>query len=173
MHKLDPPPHQMTKAEFVGAFGSVYELSHWGAEAVWESGLDPTDVSAERLACKMADIVEAAGRSRQMALLCAHPELAGKLAVAGHLTNESTSEQAGAGLNHCSQDELSEFQVLNHSYSEKFGHPFIIAVRGLNRHKILVEFRRRLTANPEEEFLTALSEVHKIALSRLQALSQK
>jgi OHCU decarboxylase len=95
------------------------------------------------------------------------------LAVAGHLTNESTSEQAGAGLNHCSQDELSEFQVLNHNYSEKFGHPFIIAVRGLNRHKILVEFRRRLTANPEEEFLTALSEVHKIALSRLQALSQK
>ena len=170
MHKLDPPPHQMTKAEFVGAYGSVYEHSHWVAEAVWESGLDPTDVSVESLAGKMADIVEAAGRSRQMALLCAHPELAGKLAVAGHLTNESTSEQAGAGLNHCSQNELSEFQVLNHSYSEKFGHPFIIAVRGLNRHKILVEFRQRLTANLEDKFLTALFGVHKIAPSKLLVL---
>jgi len=173
MHKLDPPPHQMTKADFVVAYGNVYEHSHWVAKAVWESGLDPTDVSTERLAGKMADTVEAAGRSRQMALLCAHPELAGKLAVAGHLTNESTSEQAGAGLNHCSQDELSEFQVLNHSYSEKFGHPFIIAVHGLNRQEILGEFRRRITANPEDEFLAALSEVHKIALLRLQALSQK
>ena len=69
MLKLDPPPHQMTKAEFVGAYGSVYEHSHWVAEAVWESGLDLTDVSTERLAGKMADIVEAAGHSRQMACL--------------------------------------------------------------------------------------------------------
>ena len=172
MLQLDLPPHQMTKAEFVDTYGGVYEHSRWVAEAVWENGLDPNDVNTERLAGKMAVIVEAAGRSRQMALLCAHPELAGKLAVAGHLTNESTSEQAGAGLNHCSPEELSEFQALNHNYSEKFGYPFIIAVRGLNRQKILVEFRRRLTTNPDDEFLTALSEVHKIALLRLQAFSQ-
>ena len=172
MLQLDPPPHQMTKAEFVGAYGGVYEHSRWVAEAVWKNGLDPTDVDAERLAGKMADIVEDAGRARQMALLCAHPELAGKLAVAGHLTSESTSEQAGAGLNQCTKEEFSEFQTLNQNYNKKFGHPFIIAVSGLNRNKILVEFRRRLKANPEDEFLTALSEVHKIALLRLQALSQ-
>ena len=172
MPQLDPPPHQMTKAEFVCAFGGVYEHSRWIAEAVWEHGIDPTDKNAERLADKMADIVEDAGRARQMALLCAHPELAGKLAVAGHLTSESTSEQAGAGLNQCTKEEFSEFQTLNHNYNKKFGHPFIIAVSGLNRNKILVEFRRRLKANPKEEFLAALSEVHKIAFLRLQALSQ-
>ena len=172
MLQLDSPPHKMTKAEFVGAYGGVYEHSRWVAEAVWERGLDPTDVTAERLAGKMAATVEDAGRARQMALLCAHPELAGKLAAAGHLTSESTSEQAGAGLNQCTQEEFSEFQTLNDSYNKKFGHPFIIAVGGLTRHEILVEFRRRLDANPEDEFLTALSEVHKIALSRLQALSQ-
>ena len=172
MLQLDPPPHQMTKAEFVSTYGGVYEHSRWVAEAVWEGGLDPTDVDPERLAGKMADIVEVAGRARQMVLLCAHPELAGKLAVAGHLTIESTFEQAGAGLNQCTQEEFSEFQTLNQSYHRKFGHPFIIAVRGLNRQKILIEFRRRLAANTEDEFLTALSEVHKIALLRLQALSQ-
>ena len=172
MLQLDPPPYQMTKAEFVGAYGGVYEHSRWVAEAVWESGLDPTDVNAEDLAVKMANIVEGAGRDQQIALLRAHPELVGKLAVTGHLTKESTSEQSGAGLSECTLDEFSEFQMLNQNYNKKFGHPFIIAVRGLNRHKILVEFRRRLMANPEEEFLTALSEVHKIALLRLQALSQ-
>ena len=172
MLQLYPPPHQMTRAEFVSAFGGIYEHSQWVAEAVWESGLDPTDVGTERLAGKMADIVEAAGRSRQMALLCAHPELAGKLAAAGHLTNESTSEQAGAGLDQCTKEEFSEFQTLNHNYNTKFGHPFIIAVNGLNSTTILVKFRQRLEANPEDEFLTALSEVHKIALLRLQALSQ-
>jgi len=173
MLQLYPPPHQMTRAEFVSAFGGIYEHSQWVADADWDRGIDPADVKAKRLASKMAKIVDEAGRSQQMALLRAHPQLAGKLALAGHLTTESTSEQANAGLNHCSQTELAEFQALNHNYCEKFDHPFIIAVRGLNRHKILVEFRRRLTANPEDEFLTALSEVHKIALLRLQALSQK
>ena len=172
MIQLDPPPHQMTKTEFVGTYGGVYEHSRWVAEAVWECGLEPADFITERLANKMAAIVDTARRSQQMALLCAHPELAGKLAIAGNLTGESTSEQASAGLNHCSQEELSEFRTLNRKYSEKFGHPFIIAVRGLNRHKILVEFRRRLTADPEEEFMTALSEVHKIASLRLRELSQ-
>ena len=172
MPQLDPPPHQMTKAEFVFTCGGVYEHSQWVAEGVWQFGLDPADVYTERLADKMAAIKKVACRSQQMALLCAHPELAGKLAISGHMTTESTSEQAGAGLNHCSQEELSEFQELNHKYTEKFGHPFIIAVRGLNCHKILVEFRRRLKASPEDEFATSISEVHKIAFLRLQELSQ-
>ena len=95
----------MKKAEFIFTYGGVYEHSQWVAEGVWEFGLDPADVYTERLADKMAAIIKVACRSQQMALLCAHPKVAGKLAVAGHLTGESTSQQTSASLNHCSQEE--------------------------------------------------------------------
>ena len=102
----------MTKAEFVFTYGGVYEHSQWVAEGVWEFGLDPADVYTERLADKMAAIIKLAGRSQQMALLCVHPKLAGKLAVAGHLTGGSTSQQTIAGLNHCSQEEINRISSI-------------------------------------------------------------
>ena len=119
----------------------------------------------------MAAIVDAAGNERQMELLCAHPELAGKLAISGSLTAESTAEQASAQLDQCSAKEFAEFQNLNQRYQEAFGHPFIIAIRGLNRTKILSAFRKRVNHSAQVEFRTALAEVHKIAKLRLDQLA--
>ena len=172
MHQLDPAPHQMSKADFITAYGGIYEHSPWVAETVWAAGLRPADASPEHLASRMAEIVDAGGRDRQMALLCAHPELAGKLAVAGRLTAESTAEQASAGLDQCTVTEFDEFHVLNQRYRGKFGHPFIIAVRGLDRHAILDAFRKRIDNNAQDEFVTAMAEVHKIAQLRLEQLAQ-
>jgi len=172
MHQLDPAPHQMSKADFIAAYGGIYEHSPWVAETVWAAGLGPADASPEHLAGRMAKIVDTGGQDRQMALLCAHPELAGKLAVAGRLTAESTAEQASAGLDQCTAAEFDEFHALNQRYRTKFGHPFIIAVRGLDRHAILDAFRQRIDHNAPDEFVTALAEVHKIARLRLEQLAQ-
>ena len=116
--------------------------------------------------------VNAGGQDQQIALLCAHPELAGKLAVTRRLTAESTAEQASAGLDHCTAAEFDEFHVLNKRYHSKFGHPFIIAVRGLDRHAILDAFRKRIDNNAQDEFVTAMAEVHKIARLRLEQLAR-
>lgn len=171
MPKLDPRPDQMPKDQFIAVFGGIYEHSAWVAEAVFNIGVGPDDADPLHLAGRMAVIVDAGGRDRQMALLKAHPELAGKLAIAGDLTAESTAEQAGAGLDQCSPAEFDAFQDLNRRYGRKFGHPFIIAVRGLDRAAILTAFRQRITNSPDAEFTTALNEVHKIARLRLVQLA--
>jgi 2-oxo-4-hydroxy-4-carboxy-5-ureidoimidazoline decarboxylase len=173
MHQLDPAPHQLSKADFITAYGGIYEHSPWVAKTVLAAGLGPADANPGHLAGRMAYIVDAGGQDRQMALLCAHPELAGKLAVAGRLTAESTAEQAGAGLDQCTAAEFDEFHALNQRYRNKFGHPFIIAVRGLDRHAILDAFRQRIDNNARDEFVTALAEVHKIARLRLEQLAQQ
>jgi 2-oxo-4-hydroxy-4-carboxy-5-ureidoimidazoline decarboxylase len=101
----------------------------------------------------------------------AQPERAGTLAVAGGLTAESTAEQAGAGLDRCSPKEFARFTELNDQYGAKFGHPFIIAVRGLGRAAILAAFETRVNNDLATEFATALAEVHKIARLRLELLA--
>jgi 2-oxo-4-hydroxy-4-carboxy-5-ureidoimidazoline decarboxylase len=121
----------------------------------------------------MAACVELAGVEAQLALLRAHPDLAGKLAVRGELTAESTSEQAGAGLDRCSPKEFEEFQRLNDVYNTRFGFPFILAVKGYDRAGILEEFRRRVGNAPKAEFREALDQVHRIARLRLQALAEE
>jgi OHCU decarboxylase len=118
----------------------------------------------------MARVVETVGRDRQLALLRAHPDLAGRLAVAGGLTASSSAEQASAGLDRCTPAEFARFQALNAAYREKFGFPFIMAVRGRSRTEILAAFERRVANDAETEFATALAEVHKIALLRLREL---
>ena len=119
----------------------------------------------------MAAHVEAAGRARQLALLRAHPELAGKLALRKELTAESLSEQASARLDQCSSEEFARFTALNTQYNAKFGFPFIIAVRGLQRADILAAFERRISNGAEDEFRTALDQVQKIARLRLEAMT--
>ena len=106
-----------------------------------------------------------------MALLRAHPDLAGKLAVEGELTAESTSEQAGAGLERCSPEEFEEFQRLNDAYTARFGFPFILAVKGYDRAGILAAFRRRVGHDRATELREALDQVHRIARLRLRALA--
>jgi 2-oxo-4-hydroxy-4-carboxy-5-ureidoimidazoline decarboxylase len=166
------PPDSLNEADFMTAFGGIYEHSPWVAATIWSQGLGPDDRQLAHFARRMQTIVDAAGHDSQKALLCAHPELAGKLAIAGGLTAESSAEQAGAGLDSCTPDEFARFSSLNDRYSDSFGHPFIIAVRGLDRAAILSAFEARIDNDPETEFATALAEVHKIARLRLELLCQ-
>ena len=167
---LKPPPHSMSRPAFVERFGSVYEHSPWIAEAVFDGGRLQNCASAEGLHAAMRGVVEAAPGDTQLALLRAHPDLAGRLALRGELTVRSAEEQAGAGLDKCNPGEFARFCRLNDAYKAKFGFPFIIAVKGLTRRQILAAFERRLASNAAAEFRTALDEVHKIARFRLSDL---
>ena len=168
---IKPAPHHLSRADFIAAFGGIYEHSPWVAERLFDAGLTARDADPASMARRMAEIVDAAEYDKQMALLCAHPELAGKLAIAGSLTAESTAEQASAKLDQCNPEEFAAFQDLNDRYGKKFGHPFIIAVRGLDRATILAAFGKRVAQSAKTEFATALGEVHKIARLRLEELS--
>ena len=108
--------------------------------------------------------------NQQLALLRAHPDLAGRLAMAGGLTVHSASEQARAGLDQCTPEEFARFTALNDAYKMKFGFPFIMAVKGKSRGEILAAFEARSTNDAVSEFRAALDEVHKIALFRLREL---
>ncbi len=162
---------QSDKATFLAAYGHIYEHSPWVAEQTWAAN-DPDALDTlEGLASAMAAQVDAADEAAKMKLICAHPDLAGKAALRDELTAESRSEQAGAGLDQCSAEELEEFTKLNSSYKAKFGFPFIVAVKGLGRHDILAAFRARLNHDRAQEFETALTQIHKIALLRLADLT--
>lgn len=160
---------EIDKEGFIARFGGVYEHCPWIAAAVWDDGAASGDIAA--LAEAMAAHVEAAGEAGQLALLRAHPDLAGKLALRGELTAESTSEQVGAGIDRCSPEEFDEFQRLNKCYTTRFGFPFILAVKGYDRAGILEAFRRRVGNDRATEFREALDQVHRIARLRLQALA--
>ena len=164
------PPDSMTQTDFMACFGGIYEHSPWVAAALWDEGLGPEDGNLAHFAARMRGVVDAAPHERRLGLLRAHPELAGKLAVADGLTAESKSEQAGAGLDRCSPAEFERFTDLNDAYNERFGHPFIIAVRGLDRADILAAFERRIDNDPRTEFAAAIAQVHRIALLRLEDL---
>jgi len=105
-----------------------------------------------------------------MDVLLAHPDLAGKLAAAGRLTEASTEEQSSAGLDMLTDEERERFTTLNTAYRDRFGFPFIIAVKGLNKADILTAFERRIDNNTDNEFATACREVEKIARLRLDAI---
>ena len=121
--------------DFIARYGGIYEHSPWVAEqvAAIASGLNDT----ERLAELMADCVDNAARERQLALIRAHPDLAGKLQVAGELTAESTADHASAGLEHGSTFAFERFQALNDAYKEKVGFPFVMAARKSKRSEFL------------------------------------
>lgn len=163
-------PRDLDRAAFVASFGRVYEHSPWIAETLVAQGLTATHDSLDGLAASFRAIVEAGGEQRQMALLRAHPDLAGKFAVAGELTRESRGEQAGAGLDQCSPAEFARFQELNAAYTMRFGFPFILAVKGKSRGEILAAFEARVNNDAMIEFRTALAQVHRIAYLRLRDL---
>jgi 2-oxo-4-hydroxy-4-carboxy-5-ureidoimidazoline decarboxylase len=114
--------------------------------------------------------IESAGRIAQLRLIRAHPELAGKAAVRGELTQESTREQSGAGLNQCSVTEFATLQRLNQAYNKKFGFPFIVAVRGHTRQSIIALFAQRLENSPEDEIRECLQQIYRIGMLRLADL---
>ena len=158
----------MDTHDFIARYSGVYEHSPWVAEQVARLVSEADDVNM--LATLMADCVDNAATEQQLALIRAHPDLAGKAQLAGELTADSTEEQARAGLDHCSAEELARFQALNAAYWEKFGFPFVMAVRNSDRAAILDAFAARLENDFELEFETALLEIHKIARLRLDSM---
>jgi OHCU decarboxylase len=118
----------------------------------------------------LAAVFRAASREERLGVLRAHPDLAGRLAVAGELTEDSRKEQSGAGLDRLSSAEHARFSELNAAYVEKFGFPFIIAVKGLGKDDVLSAFETRIGNGPDEEFATATAQVERIALLRLTSM---
>lgn len=154
--------------DFIARYGEIYEHSPWVAEQVAPMAADIDDV--RQIALLMADCVDNATMARQLELIRAHPDLAGKAQLAGELTTDSAAEQSSAGLDQCSAEELRNFQSLNAEYWDKFGFPFVMAVRGFDRGEIMDAFATRLKNDYDLEFETALVEIHKIARLRLDAM---
>ena len=163
------PPFRMSREQFVAIFGPVFEHSDWVAEDAFDraSGCDE-DGTLEGLHKVLCTAMRAANDEKKLALIRAHPDLAGKLAVAGDLSEASQREQAGAGLDHCTPEEFEQFDRLNTVYTERFGFPFIMAVKGRDRAAILAALEARIDNGPESEFVTALKEIERIALFRLE-----
>ena len=163
-------PSTLSREAFVETFADIYEHSPWVAEKAWDLGLDASVDQIERLHQRMSDILLSADHASQLALINAHPDLAGKAAVQGQLTEASTNEQAGAGIHQCTAEEFQRFTELNEAYKAKFKFPFIMAVKGSDRHQILAAFETRIHNPADVEFTCALAEINKIALFRLRQL---
>ena len=157
----------LDEAAFSARLGGIYEHSPWVAQRAWPRR---PFASVQALQAAMQDALIAAQPSEQLALIRAHPELAGRLAIAGQLTEASRSEQSAAGLNQCTPEEFAQLQALNAAYRAKFGFPFIVAVRGLTRAGIIAAMRRRLGNTIDEERAASLREIGRIAQLRLQDL---
>ncbi|MBU2965327.1 2-oxo-4-hydroxy-4-carboxy-5-ureidoimidazoline decarboxylase [Amphritea sp. 2_MG-2023] len=163
-------PSQMSRADFIATFGDIYEHSAWIAEQAYDLGIDNSHNQIDTLQARMAKILLESDQPSQLALINAHPDLAGKAAIAGELTESSTSEQAGAGISECTDAEFARFTELNNTYKAKFGFPFIMAVKGSQKQQILAAFEERIHHSPEQEFQRALVEINKIARFRLESL---
>ena len=163
-------PSLMDQSSFVGAFGSIFEHSPWIAERAWDDELGPVHDTAVGLHSALARKFRTATDEERLGVLRAHPDLAGKLAAAKRLTDESTSEQASAGLDALTDAELSQFTELNAAYTAKHGFPFIIAVRDHSKNGILDAFERRLNNDSATEFTEACRQVERIAAIRLKDL---
>jgi beta-ureidopropionase / N-carbamoyl-L-amino-acid hydrolase len=158
-----------SKEDFTAWLDGTYEHSAWIAAKAWEKR---PFASMATLKVALVEAVRHSGREAQLGLIRAHPELAGKAMVAKKLTAESTNEQGKAGLTACTPEEFAHIQYLNASYNQKFGFPFILAVRGprglgLNKQQIIAAFERRLNNHPDFEFAEALRNIHRIAEIRL------
>lgn len=168
-------PATSDRAAFVARFGGVFEHSPWVAEAAFdamqqEGGLPAEPWSAEALHQVLAAALAEGTEAQKLALIQAHPDLAGRLAQAGRLTADSTKEQASAGLDLLSDAERVRFTDLNERYKAKFGMPFIMAIKGRTKEEILAAFEARLENGPAAEAATALEQIERIALLRLKEM---
>ena len=169
-HQRTERPSKMTHADFTARFGGIFEHSPWIAERAWSLELGPAHDRAAGVLSALARVFRSAARADRLAVLQAHPDLAGKLAAARRLTEHSAAEQAGAGLDALTDAERAEFERLNTAYVAKHGFPFIIAVRDHDKAGILAAFQRRLANDTDTEFAAACVQVERIAELRLQAL---
>jgi len=158
--------NRMDRETFRARLGDVFEDSPWVAERAWAARPFPT---VEELHAAMRAVVTRASPGERLALLRAHPDLAGKAARAGAVSAASVSEQATAGLDRLTDDEFAGFERLNAAYRERFGFPFIIAVRRHDTLAILAAYERRLQNTREGEIDAALAQVFEITGMRLAA----
>jgi OHCU decarboxylase len=158
----------LDREAFVERYGGIFEGSPWVAEAAWERRPfgDPGELHAA-----MSAAVHAAPRDHQLALIRAHPDLAGRAAIAGELTAHSSGEQAAAGLDRLTPEEHAAFTAANAAYRERFGFPFVICVREHTKESILAAAQERLHHDQEREIGAALAEIAKIAGLRLEAMA--
>ena len=169
-HRRRERPSAMDRDAFVARFGAVYEHSPWVAERAWTLELGPAHDRPAGLANAMARAFRTATPEEHLAVLTAHPDLAGKLAQAKRLTDDSTAEQASAGLDALTDAERAQFTGLNAAYVAKHGFPFIIAVRDHDKASIAAAFERRIGNDSETEFAEACRQVERIAEFRLEDL---
>ena len=153
--------------EFVRVLGGIFEHTPWIAERAYAAR---PFASVDDLHRAMLAALASAPREAKLALICAHPELAGKEADAGTMTPDSAGEQAFAGLDRCTPDELARLRAGNRAYREKFGFPFVMAVSGKSRQEILAALASRVGGTRDAEFARCIDEIGKIARLRLDAL---
>jgi OHCU decarboxylase len=158
----------MDKARFRAIFGAVYEHSPWLADEVFDTGVDTILNDADVLGSRFESVFLASGKTRQLAVLQAHPQLACARAEQAKLTAASFREQTGAGLDQCTELEFNQFMDMNEKYMNKNKFPFIIAVKGRDRQEILEAFKNRLDNDTSSEFQTALEQVCQIANFRIR-----
>ena len=161
--------NSLPRDEFVHVVGPGFEHSPWIAETTWAQR---PFASVEALHAALCKTVQSASEDKQLALIRAHPDLVGKLALAGQLTKESAGEQASAGLDTLSPEEVALFQTNNAAYKAKFEFPFVVCARLNKKEAILNGFKVRLQNSQEQEVKTALEEIGKIAYLRLQDIVQ-
>ncbi|MFG1300539.1 allantoinase PuuE [Xanthobacter sp. V3C-3] len=163
-------PSFMPRGLFVERFGGVYEHSPWIAEGAYDTGITVREDTAAGLNAALAAVLRAASPEKQMGVIRAHPDLAGKLAEAKMLTADSTAEQASAGLDRLTAEEKARFTALNDAYVAKFGFVFIMAIRGRTKAEIIAAFERRLAHDRDTEIAEALTQIERIALLRLEQM---
>ena len=157
----------LSSPDFIRVVGPVFEHSPWIAEA---TAAQRPFADFEKLHRALCETVNNSSEEKQLALIRAHPDLVGKLALAGQLTKESTNEQASAGLTQLTPQEVALFQKQNAAYQKKFGFPFVICARLNKKEAIIAGFELRLKNSRAEEIKTALEEIFKIAELRLRDL---
>ena len=159
--------NRASRSEFVAMLGALFEESPWVADASWPASPFAT---IDELHAAMAEAVRSAPEERRLALIRAHPDLAGRAARGGAMSEASTAEQASAGLSSLSESEFERFHRLNAAYRERFGFPFVIAVRRHSKASLLAAFEARLSHSREAEIEAALGEIFAITRLRLDAL---
>lgn len=157
----------MTGETFESTFGPLFEHSPWVACETWPQR---PFASRDDLFSRLVGTLRQAPLEKQIALIAAHPDLAGRLAHTGQLTQESSREQSSAGLDRLASEEARRFEEYNRGYLEKFGFPFVICARLNDKKTILDAFEQRLKLSREAEIETALGEIEKIARLRLEPL---
>tara|TARA_B110000438_G_scaffold300854_1_gene354245 strand:- start:1387 stop:1890 length:504 start_codon:yes stop_codon:yes gene_type:complete len=158
--------NNLSQGEFTEVFGNVFENASWIAEKLYAQKpfRDFKDLSG-----KMLNIFEFTDKKKKLIILNSHPDLADKAKI-GLLTTDSNKEQNNAGLDQCSEEEFKEFKNLNQKYTEKFGFPFIYAVKGKSKIEILNNFKERVAYDISDEFIEAIRQVKKIASLRINEI---